>query len=519
MRSGAMIAVITVTLGALVTPPARADVAIRLTPPVDAPISHHFDAPESRFGAGHRGVDYAVPAGTAIRAAAAGTVTFAGSVAGVLAVTIDHSAGLVTTYSDLSSIVVTEGEVVTEGTWIGRSGRSHVDDGLHLGVKLNGRYVDPEIVLAPIDVAQAIHLAPLVWSPDDVPVLGPLLAPATDAGSAARPCSTLAPLGAQRSPPNPNIAVAVAGITSKTAGGIDARIYEDGPASLGYPADRIYRFSYAGIDGPRLHRPYARTDTYVDLRLAAERLRSLLAAIHRRHPTDDVDLIAHSQGGVVARLYLERFATAASALPHVDHLVTFSSPHRGSPAAAEIPELDDRTLTGARALDLFSRWSRTGVPIPDPRSVSARQLAPGSGLMEGLASEDVSFGTRVLTLAIPNDPVVPADRTSIPGHPARVVPWSGHPLAGHGAILESGAARALAYSFLRDAGVGCRTSWDHGGRLIGRAVGAAQSQIDRLYAGVEERAAAAALSVARIPPPVGRLIYRVAVATKKPARP
>ena len=44
--------------------------------------------------------------------------------------------------------------------------------------------------------------------------------------------------------------IAVAGIGSHTAGGLSADMYEHGPEWLGYPADRVYRFSYRGIDGP-----------------------------------------------------------------------------------------------------------------------------------------------------------------------------------------------------------------------------------------------------------------------------
>jgi murein DD-endopeptidase MepM/ murein hydrolase activator NlpD len=65
-----------------------------LIPPVDAPISARFEAPSSDYGPGHRGIDYAAPTGTKVRAAGGGRVTFAGAVAGVDAVTIDHGGGL-----------------------------------------------------------------------------------------------------------------------------------------------------------------------------------------------------------------------------------------------------------------------------------------------------------------------------------------------------------------------------------------------------------------------------------------
>ncbi|MDQ4026415.1 MAG: M23 family metallopeptidase, partial [Actinomycetota bacterium] len=61
--------------------------AVWLTPPVDGAIVERYDEPERKWGSGHRGVDFAVPRGTAVRAAAPGYVVFAGPVAGSLAVT------------------------------------------------------------------------------------------------------------------------------------------------------------------------------------------------------------------------------------------------------------------------------------------------------------------------------------------------------------------------------------------------------------------------------------------------
>ena len=518
-RSIVVAVVVGLSVGVVPAFPARAENPVMLIPPVDAAVSRSFVAPEGPYGAGHRGVDYAVPSGTRVRAAASGRIAFAGSVAGDLAITIDHGSGVATTYSQLSSLLVAEGQAVSEGAWIGLSGRSHAEDGLHLGAKIDGGYVDPMSLMGPVDVSGAIHLAPLVWSPERLGGLERLLVPTASAGTAARVCEDRTALQRASVAPNDNVAVAVAGIASKTEDGIDAEIYEHGPQLLGYDEARSYRFSYRGSNGPGLHEPYRRTDTYSDLRLAAARLRSLMMAVHRRHPEAEVDLIAHSQGGVVARLYLARAAAAWDArLPKVDHFVTFSSPHRGVRAAAEVAELERTTFTGSGALDAASSLSNAGLPLPDPRSAAVRQLAPDSGVMEGLAAEDVSFGTRVLTLAIPNDPVVPADRASIPEEMGRVVPWQGGPASGHSAIVRSSYARALAHAFLRDDSPSCATGWDAVGPVAGAAWSALQSGLAEGYGALEERAAVAALGVARVPPPAGRLIYRSALRVRAALR-
>ncbi len=69
-----------------------------------------FDAPDSTFGPGHRGIDVATLVGAPVRAVAAGVVTFAGPVAGVDVVTVDHGAER-STYQPVSAAVST-------GAWV-----------------------------------------------------------------------------------------------------------------------------------------------------------------------------------------------------------------------------------------------------------------------------------------------------------------------------------------------------------------------------------------------------------------
>jgi hypothetical protein len=449
-----------------------------LIPPVDGVVAQRFQAPRVDWGPGHRGIDYQVPAGTAVRAAGPGTVTFAGEVAGFPAVTIEHANGLSTTYSILSSISVTEGEVVGAGLWIGETDEAHPDtgSGLHFGAKLEGEYVDPERYLGPLDIAGAIHLAPLVWEPPEA--TGDVFDITPGPQSWEPACSGAISMERAPRPPNGNIAVAVAGIGSRTKGGVNADMYTHGPEWLGYPAHKVYRFSYRGTDGPRLHEPYLATDTYGDLIEAAGDLRELVDEVGRLHPGAAVDLIAHSQGGVVARAYLELVAEEWQVgRPRIEHLVTFATPHTGAPAAALARDLE-RRWPERLLIDGLSRWSAEGGPLPDPRSPAVRQLDPGSALMGELAEEGHLFGTRMLALGIPNDVIVPADRARLRGAISRTVPPTG--LNGHSAIVSSAAARGIAYAFLRDAPPTCPTSWDTAGPLLGSLVGTIERAVGRM---------------------------------------
>ena len=97
-----------------------------------------------RYEAGHRGVDLAAAVGQPVVAVAAGTVTFAGPVAGREVVVVLHADGLRTTYEPVAALV-SSGDGVTAGQTLGTlSGPAHcAGDCLHLGLRDGDRYLDP----------------------------------------------------------------------------------------------------------------------------------------------------------------------------------------------------------------------------------------------------------------------------------------------------------------------------------------------------------------------------------------
>lgn len=106
-----------------------------------------YDAPDDPYAAGHRGVDVGAAAGSAVRASAPGTVSFAGSVAGNRTVSVDHPDGVRTTYSYLASALVRAGDAVERGRAVGTVGAGHPGSGLgphvHLSARRGGVYFDP----------------------------------------------------------------------------------------------------------------------------------------------------------------------------------------------------------------------------------------------------------------------------------------------------------------------------------------------------------------------------------------
>ena len=140
--------------------------------PVAGRVKRSFRPPATRYGAGHRGVDLAAQAGEPVVAALGGTVTFAGAVAGIPWVTVDHGGGLRTTYGPVAPRVVGASDVVAAGEVLGflAAGGTHLDWGARLG----GEYIDPLSLLGGWET--------FLTSSDDVVELPALGGPAAAVG-------------------------------------------------------------------------------------------------------------------------------------------------------------------------------------------------------------------------------------------------------------------------------------------------------------------------------------------------
>jgi murein DD-endopeptidase MepM/ murein hydrolase activator NlpD len=128
-------------------------VSFILPVPGPAEVLTPFRPPATRYGAGHRGVDLAAPAGIPVRAAADGTVVYAGDLAGRGVVSVQHPDGLRTTYEPVTA-TVTRGQSVTRGAVIGTLQEGHPSCApavcLHWGARLaDGSYLDPMALLRP----------------------------------------------------------------------------------------------------------------------------------------------------------------------------------------------------------------------------------------------------------------------------------------------------------------------------------------------------------------------------------
>ena len=123
------------------------------------PVAARFDPPDTRWGAGHRGVDLVGHPVQAVRSALPGTVRFTGRIAGRGVVVVGHGATR-TTYEPVVATVAV-GDAVAAGQQVGRLevAGSHCFPAacLHWG------WLRGEVYLDPLDLvgAERVRLLPL----------------------------------------------------------------------------------------------------------------------------------------------------------------------------------------------------------------------------------------------------------------------------------------------------------------------------------------------------------------------
>ena len=109
-----------------------------LTPIPEADVLHGYAPPQHSWQAGHRGVDFSAEPGSQVRSIGAGTVVFAGMIAGKPVISIDHPAlGMRSTYEPVTPSV-RAGDRVEAGEPIGSvaaAGGHCAGQCVHLGLR------------------------------------------------------------------------------------------------------------------------------------------------------------------------------------------------------------------------------------------------------------------------------------------------------------------------------------------------------------------------------------------------
>ena len=475
--------------------------------PVDGAIVDDWRPPASAHGRGNRGIDLDAAPGEAVRAAAGGVVTFAGRVGSTQHVVVLHDDGLRTSYSFLAGVDVGRGDRVEQGDVVGRAGGA-----VHFGVRAGDAYLDPLLVLGD-GGPPTVHLVPErdrtmgseaeerrgllrqvgavvggvgsaigsaggavlqlatthgwdvlrprlleAWAKVDTVTNGIRnLAHALNVPQQQRawdrrrerveedqagctPASVATPVR----PAAGRVVLLVSGLASSSGGG---GVLDVDTESLGY--DATYEFSYTGF-GER----YGRRDTYGDIRASGAQLREQLVEIGRRHPGATVDVIGHSQGGLVARAGLSGADAFAPDLPVVGDLITLGTPHHGSELATvgAIAQLDSRIR---RWVDLIDGETHGQTPIG---AVSSGQMAGGSAFIHELGRRSLPAGTRVTSIAASGDLIVDDEMSAVDDATNVIVPLEG--LTAHGRLPGSDEAHREMALALAGLGPQCRGGSD-----------------------------------------------------------
>jgi hypothetical protein len=537
-RAVAVLVLLTLLSAALaVAPAAAAPPSPAYRPPVDAPVADPFRPPPGPYGAGNRGLDYGTTPGTPVRAAADGVVTFAGLVAGARHVTVLHADGLRTTASYLATIDVVVGQHVHQGDRIGTTG-----DPLHFSARNGDAYLDPaslfadgapQVRLVPFDVppgigpsgersairqllglggrawgaatdtaGKAVRLTQdaVDWLQDASPALLrtalhymvkvmpvvseiDMVLTAVDVLRTAwelshRPCTD--PDVAPRPPPGRRVVIEVAGLGSN---GGDGAVFEVPTSELGYDDDDVLRFSYRGGHD----RAYETADTQQDLRVSGRHLADLIEQVADERPGVPIDLFAHSQGGLVARLAVIELEErhGAAWLDRVGLFATMGTPHGGADLATLVQALESTSIGDG----LLDQVGERALPGLDPTLPAAAQLSETSDLIRRLGDHPLPEGLHALSIAARGDVIVPVPRARLDGAQAVVVPVDG--FSAHDELPGSPeAARELALALAGDP----PTCVSFTSALVSEALGAAISRAED-HAGADLWAALAVLEV------------------------
>jgi hypothetical protein len=196
-------------------------------------------------------------------------------------------------------------------------------------------------------------------------------------------------------------------------------------AGLGYDPTEVRSFSYRGAG------PYGDPDTWGDLLAAANRLAEQLRAMEREHPGREVDLVAHSQGGVVVDAFLQFvYRSDDRTYPPLGTVVTLSSPHQGAPLATAARQLAG-SATGRAVIDHAGRAA--GLPLDG--ALSPQQLAEGSPFLRSLWERRLPDHVDFTSIGGLDDYVVPATQIDVPGGRRVLVDPAGV-ADDHGAITQ-----------------------------------------------------------------------------------
>ena len=125
----------------------KVNIGITLIRPVSGIITSRYGSRESIRSNAHGGLDIATSSGTPIKAAASGTVNYAGYNGSYgYMIKISHGNGVETVYAHCSQLIASQGQAISQGQVIAKVGSTGNSTGphLHFEVRVNGVLQNPQ---------------------------------------------------------------------------------------------------------------------------------------------------------------------------------------------------------------------------------------------------------------------------------------------------------------------------------------------------------------------------------------
>lgn len=169
-------------------------------------------------------------------------------------------------------------------------------------------------------------------------------------------------------------------------------------------------------------------NAFADIRASSERLATIVDLLG-----GEVDIVGHSEGGLMARWFVKELGGADV----VRHVVTLGTPNRGLPVRIEDYPWLERFSTARRLHQVADTVvHRAVMPMA---SVALRQMLRGSEFMETLGTEVPPGRTEYLAVRSRWDGVVPFGCADLPAadNVANVSLRSGARLGNHAAIAST----------------------------------------------------------------------------------
>jgi pimeloyl-ACP methyl ester carboxylesterase len=209
----------------------------------------------------------------------------------------------------------------------------------------------------------------------------------------------------------------VPGVDTSSGSGAAYRL---DPATLGFPCDRVFYYSYRGPgEGApagearcpiRLHRPYADAATQRPLAELVAAFADQVAAIRTEVGPGPLVVVTHSQGAVIAWR-----AAAEDRAPGITHLIGLAGlPH--SAVGYPPPRHNGPGRVGADALRMLS-WASRFLDIGsfDPDAPLARELLAGRDGLEAVFEQPLPSGVTAALVFATGDLIVAPEGHELPG--------------------------------------------------------------------------------------------------------